>query len=36
LYFVLFVGLPYSVTAIAAAGFADGWLNFRAKIQSKD
>lgn len=33
LYFLLFVGAPHSVTAIAAAGYADGWLNFRAKAR---
>jgi len=33
LYFLLFVGAPHSVTAIAAAGYADGWLNFRAKVR---
>jgi len=36
LYLVLFVVVPWGLLAIAAAGFADGWLNFRAKIQSKD
>lgn len=34
LYFVLLVGAPHSVTAVAAAGYADGWLNFRAKSGS--
>jgi len=33
LYFLLLVGAPYSFTAIAAAGYADGWLNFRAKVR---
>jgi hypothetical protein len=33
LYFLLFVGAPHSVTAVAAAGYADGWLNFRAKVR---
>jgi hypothetical protein len=31
LYFFLFMGAPYSVTAVAAAGYADGWMDFRAK-----
>lgn len=34
LYFLLFVGAPHSVTAVAAAGYADGWLNFRARVRS--
>jgi hypothetical protein len=33
LYFLLLVGAPYSVTAVAAAGYADGWLNFRTKVR---
>ena len=33
LYFVLIVGMPYSVTAVAAAGYADGWLDFRARVR---
>jgi len=33
LYFLLLVGAPHSVTAVAAAGYADGWLNFRAKVR---
>lgn len=33
LYFLLFVGAPHSVTAVAAAGYADGWLNFRARVR---
>lgn len=35
LYFLLFVGAPHSVTAVAAAGYADGWLNFRAKVAAR-
>lgn len=33
LYFLMVVGMPHSVTAIAAAGYADGWLDFRAKVR---
>ncbi len=35
LYFVLVVGEPHSATAIAAAGYADGWLDFRAKARAR-
>jgi len=35
LYFLLFVGLPHSVTALAAAGYADGWLDFRARVRGR-
>lgn len=35
LYFVLLVGAPHSVTAIAAAGYADGWLDFRARVRAR-
>lgn len=34
-YIVLVVGMPPSFTAVSAAGFADGWLNFRAKLRSR-
>lgn len=33
LYFLMIVGMPHSVTAIAAAGYADGWLDFRARVR---
>lgn len=36
LYFLLIVGLPHSMTAIAAAGFIDGWLDFRARLRGGD
>lgn len=35
LYFLMLVGAPHSVTAIAAAGYADGWLDFRAKVRAR-
>jgi len=35
LYFLLFIGLPHSVTALAAAGYADGWLDFRARVRDR-
>jgi hypothetical protein len=35
LYFLLLLAAPHSVTAIAAAGYADGWLNFRARVGSR-
>lgn len=35
LYIVLFVGAPYSFTALAAGGYADGWLNFRARVRAR-
>lgn len=35
LYALMLIGLPYSLTAIAVAGYADGWLNFRAKVQAR-
>ncbi len=33
LYFLLIVGLPHSLTAMAIAGYADGWLDFRARVR---
>ena len=33
LYFLLIVGMPHSVTAIAVAGYADGWLDLRVKLR---
>ncbi|RMG35479.1 MAG: hypothetical protein D6720_07110 [Gammaproteobacteria bacterium] len=33
LYFLLIVGLPHSMTALAAAGYIDGWLDFRARLR---
>jgi len=35
LYFLLVVGAPHSVTAIAAAGYADGWVDFRARVRAR-
>mgnify|MGYP000574956222 CR=1 FL=1 len=35
LYFLLFMGAPYGVAAIAAAGYADGWVDFRAKARAR-
>lgn len=32
LYFVLFIGAPYSTVVVAALGYADGWLDFRRKV----
>jgi len=34
-YVVLFVGMPPSFTAVSAAGYADGWLNFRARFLAR-
>ena len=35
-YLLLFVGFPYSFTAVSATGFADSWLDFRARIRPRD
>lgn len=35
LYLVLFLVNPYGATAIAAAGYSDGWLDFRAKARAR-
>ncbi|WP_456374272.1 hypothetical protein [Thiolapillus sp.] len=34
-YILLIIGMPASFTAVSAAGFADGWLNFRAKVRAR-
>jgi hypothetical protein len=34
-YILLVIGMPASFTAVSAAGFADGWLNFRAKVRAR-
>lgn len=34
-YLLMVIGMPYSITAISAAGYADGWLNFRAKARAR-
>jgi hypothetical protein len=34
-YMLLVIGMPASFTAVSAAGFADGWLNFRAKVRAR-
>tara|TARA_Y100001935_G_C17287890_1_gene501464 strand:- start:663 stop:1547 length:885 start_codon:yes stop_codon:yes gene_type:complete len=34
LYFLLLFGAPSSMTAIAVAGYADGWFNFREKFKN--
>lgn len=34
LYLMLFFGGPYGVGAVAAAGYADGWANFRGRLKS--
>ncbi len=34
-YLLLFVGMPHSFTAVSAAGFADSWLNLRARAGSR-
>jgi hypothetical protein len=34
-YLLLFIALPHSFTAVSAAGFADSWLNFRAKVRPR-
>lgn len=36
LYATLFIGGPYGLAAVAAAGYADGWANFRDKLERKD
>ena len=33
LYLLLIIGMPHSATAIAFAGYADGWLDFRARVR---
>lgn len=33
LYLVLLLGLPHSMTALAVAGYLDGWLDFRARLR---
>ena len=35
-YVLLVIGMPASFTAVSAAGFADGWLNFRAKVRARN
>lgn len=32
-YVLLLIALPHSFTVVSAAGFADGWLDFRAKVR---
>ena len=32
-YLLLIIGMPASFTAVSAAGYADGWLNIRAKAR---
>jgi len=32
-YMLLLIALPHSFTVVSAVGFADGWLNFRAKVR---
>jgi len=34
-YLLLVIGMPASFTAVSAAGFADGWLNFRARVRAR-
>lgn len=34
-YVLLVIGMPASFTAVSAAGFADGWLNFRARVGAR-
>ncbi len=34
-YILLIVGMPTSFTLVSAAGFTDGWLNFRAKVRTR-
>lgn len=35
-YLVLVIGMPASFTAVSAAGYADGWVNFRARTRAHD
>lgn len=35
-YLLLVIGMPASFTAISAAGYADGWLNFRARVRARN
>ncbi len=35
-YVLLVIGMPASFTAVSAAGFADGWLNFRARVRARN
>ena len=34
-YFLLVIGIPASITAVAAAGYADGWLDIRARARAR-
>lgn len=34
-YFVLVAGMPASFTAVAAAGYLDGWMNIRTRVRSR-
>jgi len=34
LYLLLLFAMPHTVTALAAAGFADGWIDFRARLRA--
>jgi len=35
-YVLLVIGMPASFTAVSAAGYADGWLNFRARVRARN
>ena len=34
-YLLLIIGMPASFTAVSAAGYADGWLNIRARVRPR-
>ncbi|MES9934556.1 MAG: DUF2232 domain-containing protein [Candidatus Sedimenticola sp. PURPLELP] len=36
IYFLLMFAMPHAVTVLAAAGFADAWFDFRARLQDKN
>ncbi|OOZ34768.1 DUF2232 domain-containing protein [Solemya velesiana gill symbiont] len=36
IYFLLVFAMPHAVTALAAAGFADAWFDFRVRLQDKN
>lgn len=36
IYFLLIFAMPHAVTALAAAGFADAWFDFRARLQDRN
>ncbi|MEN8175593.1 MAG: DUF2232 domain-containing protein, partial [Pseudomonadota bacterium] len=36
IYVLLFIATPYAVAALIAAGYADAWMDFRARARARD